>query len=165
MNSFSKDEKYFYKKRIIFKFEINLIKMQVRIFLKSFSAEKFIENDQFISTQFNISTNVNVTNIQKIEDGIKFSFITDITYSPSIAHINIKGEGILKDDEKIFEIVEKYDKKEALPPYLIQTIVNFSIIEATVLTRSLNIPPPIPLPKISIEEKKKEKDNKLTYLK
>lgn len=44
-------------------------------------------------------------------------------------------------------------------------IVNFSIIEATVLTRSLNIPPPIPLPKISIEEKKKEKDNKLTYLK
>ncbi len=139
--------------------------MQVRIFLKSFSAEKFIENDQFIPTQFSISTNVNVTNIQKIEGGIKISFITDINYSPSIAHINIKGEGILKDNEKIFEIIEKYDKKEALPPYLIQTIVNFSIIEATVLTRSLNIPPPIPLPKISIEEKKKEKNNKLTYLK
>lgn len=139
--------------------------MQAKIFLKSLLAEKFIEIDQLTLTQVNISTNVNVTNIQKIEDGVKFSFITDINYSPAIAHINIKGEGILKDDNEIFEIIEKYNKKETLPPYLIQTIINFSIIEATVLTRSLNIPPPIPLPKLSIEGKDKDKNNKLTYLK
>ncbi|MEM2416427.1 MAG: hypothetical protein QW755_04050 [Nitrososphaerota archaeon] len=138
--------------------------MQVKIFLKSFSAERFIDITQFPLTPFDISTNVNITNIQKIEKGIKFSFITNINYSPSIAYISIKGEGILENDEEILEIKEKYDKKESLPPYLIQSIINFSIVEATILTRSLNIPPPIPLPKLSVEEKDKDK-NKLTYLK
>jgi hypothetical protein len=129
-----------------------LINVSVRI--NYISAEKFWEHDKPIPPGVHISTNINVVGVERKDDVLDVPFVVNIGYTPSIAQINLKGHAILSGDKAELErIQEDYQKQRPPPPVLIQTITNASLIEATFLSRTLNIPPPIPLPSMPPPQK------------
>ncbi len=111
------------------------------------SAERFWEHGKPAPAGVHISTNVNIVGVESKGEKLSIPFVVTIGYTPSIAQISLKGQAILsgKPDE-LEKIQESYKTQRAPPPQLLQSITNVSLIEATVLSRSLNIPPPIPLP-------------------
>lgn len=111
------------------------------------SAERFWESGKLIPAGIRVSTNVNIVGVETKDEKLAAPFVVTIGYTPSIAQISFKGQVILSGKpEELKKIQDDYKKQRAPPPALLQTVTNTSLIEATMLSRSLNIPPPIPLP-------------------
>jgi len=131
--------------------------MQIKIQLNYLSAERLIQ--QVPQGPVHIQTNVNVVRVEEKEAGLIVPFVVSITYSPSVAQINIKGEAFVSGKpEELQQLKSDYDAKRPPPPNLLQAITTTSLVEATVLSRSLNIPPPIPLPHIGQKQPPKDKE-------
>ena len=132
--------------------------IQINISLSSVSAERLWEHGKPAPPEVHISTNVNVIGVEQKDEKITIPFVTTISYTPSIAQISIRGQAILSGErQEIEKIKDEYQRQRSPPPVVIQTITNVSLIEATVLSRSLNIPPPIPLP-VMVPESKPDKE-------
>lgn len=128
--------------------------MHVRVNVNSISAERFWEQDKPAPSGVHISTNVNVIGLEKKEDKLVAPFVVTIGYNPSIAQITIKGQAILSGSPEEIETTHENYKKQISPPQLLlQAITNTSLVEATVVSRSLNIPPPIPMPSLQAPQK------------
>ncbi len=97
-----------------------------------------------------ISTNINVVSIDKKSDGsLEVPFVLTITYNPSVAQINLKGSAYVQGDKgEIEKILNEYDQKKPPAQIILQSISNVVFIESVLISRILNIPPPIPLPMI-----------------
>ncbi len=120
---------------------------QVNVTINYISAEKFLEPGKPVPPKVHISTNVNIIGVEKKKGGISVPFVVTIAYSPSVAQISLKGQALVVGKEsELKEIREGYKKKKKPPFLLIHQITTYSLVEATVVSRSLNIPPPIPLP-------------------
>lgn len=128
--------------------------MQVNVNLSYISAERFWQQGQPGPGQVHISTNVNVMGVEPKDKGLLVPFIVTIGYTPSVAQINIKGQVLVSGSpEELDQIREDYNAKKAPSPAILQSITSASLIEATVVSRSLNIPPPIPLPSVQKQPK------------
>lgn len=126
----------------------------VAVSINYISAEKFWEQDKPVPPGVHISTNINVVGVEQKGEQLAVPFVVTIGYTPSIAQINLKGQAILSGERaELEQIRDDYKKQRAPPPMLIQTITNASLIEATFLSRTLNIPPPIPLPSMPKPQK------------
>ncbi len=127
------------------------------------SAERFWEHGKPAPAGVHISTNVNIVGVESKDEKLSIPFVVTIGYTPSIAQISLKGQAILSGKpEELEKIQESYKKQHAPPPQLLQSITNVSLIEATVLSRSLNIPPPIPLP--GMPKPSKPSDERPSYV-
>lgn len=123
--------------------------MHVHVEINYISAERFWGRDQPFPSGVHISTNINIVGVESRAEKLVVPFVVTIGYTPSVAQINIKGQALISGtSEELEKIHGGYKDKKAPPPVLLQTITNTSLIEATVISRSLNIPPPIPLPGI-----------------
>lgn len=128
--------------------------MQVRVDINYISAERFWERDQQFPSGIHISTNVNIVGVEARAERLLVPFVVTIGYTPSVAQINIKGQAVVSGTpEELGKIQESYRDRKAPPPILLQSITNTSLIEATIVSRSLNIPPPVPLPGIPQAQK------------
>jgi len=126
----------------------------VRVNVNYISAERFWEQDKPAPAGIHISTNVNIVGIEQKDDKLTVPFVVTIGYTPSIAQINIKGQALVSGSpDEIEKIQDGYKKQTPPPSLLLQAITNTSLIEATVVSRSLNIPPPIPLPSVPFPQK------------
>jgi hypothetical protein len=126
----------------------------VHVEINYISAERFWSRDQPFPSGIHISTNVNIVGMEPKVEKLVVPFVVTIGYTPSVAQINIKGQALVSGtSEELQKLHESYRDRKAPPPVLLQTITNTSLIEATLVSRSLNIPPPIPLPGIPPAQK------------
>lgn len=91
---------------------------------------------------------------------LKVDFSFDILYSNGAGKIAISGDVIYTDTPEIIEETLKMwdaDKKLAtqISEQVHKFIYNKAIIKALELSDSLNLPAPIPLPKVKVNESKK----------
>ncbi|PVX26325.1 MAG: hypothetical protein CW691_01780 [Candidatus Bathyarchaeum sp.] len=123
--------------------------VNVRVFVKNISAENFWEIGKPIPP-VQIATNLNVVGVNKKGEGLlEVPFIFTINYKPAVAQINFKGTShVIGQKEELEKIVKENKEKKAPPPVVLQSISNVVFLESVILCRTLNIPPPIPLPKI-----------------
>lgn len=130
--------------------------VNVGVFVKNISAESFWDIGKPIPP-VQIATNLNVVGISKKDEGtLEIPFVFTITYKPGVAQISLKGKSHVKGSEdEIQQILREHKEKKPPPPIVLQSISNVVFLESVVICRSLNIPPPIPLPKISPQPKKK----------
>jgi hypothetical protein len=123
--------------------------IRVNVAIANISADRFWDVGRPIPP-IQISTNINVVNMEKKpDDSLEVPFVLTISYNPSIAQISLKGSAYVSGDKtEIEKIVADYEKKKPPPQLIIQSISNVVFIESVLLSRTLNIPPPIPLPQI-----------------
>jgi hypothetical protein len=97
-----------------------------------------------------ISTNINMVGMEKKPDGsLEVPFVLTINYNPSIAQISLKGSAYVSGEKsEIDKVLKDYEEKKPPPQLIVQSISNVVFIESVLISRTLNIPPPIPLPQI-----------------
>ena len=123
------------------------------------SAEKFWGRDKPAPPGVHISTNINIINVEQRGEELTVPFIVTIGYTPAVAQISLKGQAIVSGEKDELErLHDDYKKQRAPPTQLLQTITNVSLIEATILSRTLSIPPPIPLPGLPPPQQKPDKE-------
>jgi hypothetical protein len=128
--------------------------LQIKVNLNYISAERFWEHGQPGPGQVHVSTNVNVIGIETRGEKLSVPFVVTIGYTPSVAQVSIKGQALVSGtSEELEKIKEDHRTRRAPPPILLQAITSTSLIEATVVSRSLQIPPPIPLPSVARQPK------------
>jgi len=128
--------------------------LHVRVSVNAISAERFWDPDKPAPSGVHISTNVNIIGLEKKEDKLAAPFVVTIGYNPSIAQITIKGQAFLSGTPEEIETMQNNYKKQISPPQLLlQAVTNTSLVEAIVASRSLNIPPPIPMPTLQATQK------------
>ena len=130
--------------------------VNVRVFVKNISAENFWEIGKPIPP-VQIATNLNVVGINKKDESmLEVPFVFTINYNPGVAQISLKGKSHVKGSkDELEQILKEHKEKKPPPPVGLQSISNVVFLESVLICRSLNIPPPIPLPKISSTQKKK----------
>ena len=120
--------------------------IHVNIFVTSLSAERFWDIERPMPTQVQIAVNINMLDIEQRADGtLESPFVFTVNYSPSIAQISVKGKAkISGDTEDTKKIVEEHQAKKVPPVQLVQAVSNAAVADAILISRSLNIPPPLP---------------------
>jgi hypothetical protein len=133
--------------------------LDIRVFVKNISAENFWEIGKSIPP-VKIATNLNVVGIKKkSEEMLEVPFVFTINYTPAVAQISLKGISLVKGlKDELEKIIRSHKEKQPPPPFILQSISNVVFLETVILCKSLNIPPPIPLPKIPTETKKKRSE-------
>ena len=129
--------------------------IQVRVFINNISAERLWEIGKPIPP-VKIATNLNILGINKKRpDILEAPFVLTINYTPPVAQISVKGRAHIKGkQDELKKIHSSYIERKPPPPIVVQSISNVVFLESVIITRTLNIPPPIPLPQITPMEKK-----------
>jgi hypothetical protein len=123
--------------------------IRVNVAIASISAERFWDFRKPVPP-IQIGTNINMVSVDRKADGaLEVPFVLTINYNPAIAQISLKGSAYVTGDKaEIDKVVKDYDEKKPPPPVIVQSISNVVFIESVLISRTLNIPPPIPLPQI-----------------
>ncbi len=123
--------------------------LRVNVVITSISAERFWDIRKPIPP-IQINTNINVVNMEKKQDeSLEVPFVLSITYNPSIAQMSLKGNALVTGEkDEVGTVLKDYEQKKPPAQIIIQSISNVVFIESVLISRTLNIPPPIPLPQI-----------------
>lgn len=123
--------------------------IRVNVAITNISAERFWDIRKPIPP-IQIGTNINIVGMEKKPaDSLEVPFVLAINYNPSIAQISLKGTAYVSGDkDEIEKALKDHEDKKPPPPLVVQSISNVVFIESVLISRTLNIPPPIPLPQI-----------------
>lgn len=115
----------------------------------------------------NINNNVTIKDVKdqdlnlgkEKKDALKFNFEFTVNYDPDIGKVLLEGEVIYMDEaKKVKEIVDnwKKDKKieKDISTMVLNTVLTKSNVKALIISQDINLPSPIPLPKVQAQEKK-----------
>ena len=116
--------------------------------------------------KINISNNVTIENIeessfsvgQEEQKSLKITFKFISSYEPEVGSIELIGDLIFIDSiVRIKEIFSDWKEKKRLPKEVMTEVLNVVLnrcnIQALILARDINLPSPIPLPKVKVETK------------
>lgn len=123
--------------------------LRVNVIINSLSAERFWDIRKPIPP-IQINTNINVVGMEKKQDeSLEVPFVLSIAYNPSIAQMSIKGNAyVTGEKDEIEKALKDFEQKKPPPQIIIQSVSNVVFVESVLISRTLNIPPPIPLPQI-----------------
>ena len=112
--------------------------------------------------QVKVNTNVGVKSVEKSELELasvkqptaRFEFEFKVSYEPKIGEIGILGEVIWVDSkENILALLDNWKKSKKIDQKILLGILNRilakSHIEALILSKELNLPAPVQLPKVT----------------
>lgn len=121
-----------------------------------------VEKKNAIKGKVNIANNVSIKNVQKADlnigstkkTSLNFEFEFTSKYEPDFAEMLFTGHLVWMGEEKQVKEIEKdwkNNKKidKAIMAKIMNAILTKCNIEALIMSRELNLPPPIPLPKIT----------------
>ena len=120
-----------------------------------------------VKGKININNNVTIKNVEEQnlnlgkekQNALKFVFEFIAKYEPDMGSIKLEGNVIyMADSKKIKEILDgwKKDKKLAkdISTGILNTVLTRSNVQALILSQNINLPPPIPLPKVQVDQEK-----------
>lgn len=132
-----------------------------------------VEKKDTAKGKINISNNVGITDIKKgdltvgntKQPGLKFLFSYKSKYEPEFASIELQGHvHYLTNEKDAKEILDAWTKDKRVAKNVAEQIVNAiltkSNVQSIILSNTVNLPPPVPMPKVNVagpgevEEKK-----------
>ncbi|HVP26622.1 MAG TPA: hypothetical protein VMT26_03035 [Candidatus Bathyarchaeia archaeon] len=137
--------------------------IRVNVAITNVSAERFLDIKKPFP-QVNINTNLNLVGVEKVEDSLEVPFVLTISYNPSVAQMSLKGKAYVAGEKvELDKIYKEYEEKKPPPPIILQSISNVVFLESVVISRTLNVPPPIPLPQIGQAQPPAKKPSEMDY--
>ncbi len=138
--------------------------IRVNVSITNVSADRFLDMRKPIP-QININTNLNLIGVEKaVDDSLEVPFVLTINYNPSIAQMSLKGKAyVVGEKPELEKILKEYEEKKPPPPIILQSISNVVFLESVVISRTLNIPPPIPLPQVGQPQQPVKKSSEKDY--
>jgi hypothetical protein len=123
--------------------------LRVNVVITSISAERFWDVRKPVPP-IQINTNINIVGMEKKQDeSLEVPFVLSIGFNPSIAQMSINGMAYVNGERnEVDKALKDYEQKKPPPQIIIQSVSNVVFIESVLISRILNIPPPIPLPQI-----------------
>ena len=120
--------------------------LAVNVFVTSLSGERLWDVAKPLPQQVNIGVNINVLGLEgKSDVTAEAPFVFAVNFVPSIAQINIRGRAQINgNSEEIRKMLDDSKQQKPPPLALIQAVSNASIAEAILLSKAMNIPPPLP---------------------
>ena len=127
------------------------------------------EKKGVLGGKVSINNNVTITELQSVDAAIgkekqkalRFLFEFSSKYEPGFGGITIRGEVIyiVGDEKKAKELTEGWKKDKKVPPEIMRPIMDIILaranVEAIILSRDMNLPPPLPMPKVTNEKEEK----------
>lgn len=111
--------------------------------------------------KISIANNIGIKDVSGIElkfgkdknRALKFSFVFETKYEPKFGHIKLEGDLVyMGTPENVKKIEEDWKKNKKLPKEVAQSVMAHIIdkgnIEAIIMSRTVSLPSPVPLPKI-----------------
>ena len=122
---------------------------KVSVFIHQVSAERLWDIEKPIPP-VQVATNLNLVGVEKTRDELlEVPFVFTINYNPAVAQSSVKGKAhVTGEKEELNQIHTAYTDKKSPPPVIVQSISNVAFLESILISRTLNMPPPIPLPQI-----------------
>lgn len=124
-----------------------------------------VEKHKPAQGKVSVNNNVALKDVEKtelkfgtaVQDALNFTFEFTAAYEPKIATILIEGNLTYFDKpEAVKKLHEGWKKDKKVPPEVMTPILNSILtrcnVEALLLSREINLPPPIPLPKVKIKK-------------
>ena len=120
----------------------------------------FAQQKKAAKGNLKIGTNVKIDDVQKTKLAIgkdratvKISFTYNVNYDPDIGGLELQGDVLFMQEEKVIDaVMAEWEKKKALPKKLsapiVTQIMQKCTIQALVMTKDIGLPPPLPLPKV-----------------
>ncbi|MBU1199713.1 MAG: hypothetical protein KKF46_00720 [Nanoarchaeota archaeon] len=111
-----------------------------------------INNNVAIKTVEETTLNINAD-----KKALKLDFEFTSIYEPGIGNIQMLGEVVyLADKAKAADIIKQWKKNKKLDKDVMTAVLNNVLakcnIQALILSKDMNLPPPIPLPKVGDKE-------------
>ncbi|MEK6946310.1 MAG: hypothetical protein AABX32_01780 [Nanoarchaeota archaeon] len=108
-----------------------------------------------------INNNVSIKDVQEDsfsmgkekQNVLKFTFDFTSKYEPNVGTVLLEGELLyVEEPKKVKEILSSWKKDKKLDKELMATLLNTLLVkcnvQALILSQQINLPPPIPLPKV-----------------
>lgn len=126
------------------------------------------EKHESAKGKIDINNNVGIKDVEEDsfsfgdnkQNVLKFKFEFTSKYEPNFGNILFEGELLyLEDSKKTKEILNSWKKDKKIPKDimagLLNTILTKCNVQALILSQEVNLPPPIPLPKVQIQTPEK----------
>ena len=123
------------------------------------------EKKEAAKGKIDINNNVSIKDIKEDsfsfgsnkQNVIKFIFEFTSKYEPSVGNILFEGELLYMEDPKnTKEILSSWKKDKKIPKEimggLLNTILTKCNVQALILSQEVNLPPPIPMPKVQLQQ-------------
>ena len=129
--------------------------------IRSIDAERYGEKEE-ARGNLRVDHNSSVTRIRKINNNKnELNFRFNINYS-NMGKIKIEGKILFQGDYP--DLAKKWKENNQMPQEVAQqihsTIISNCVPQAVVLAKDLQLPPPIPLPKVNLaDEQEQDKKN------
>ena len=120
--------------------------MKVNVFVTNMTGERLWEVEKELPTQIQIAVNINVLGIEEQSDGsLRSPFVFTVNFTPAIAQISIKGRARIQGEkDEMQKILQEQKEKKVPPAQILQAIASTAIAEAILISKTINIPPPLP---------------------
>lgn len=116
--------------------------------------------------KIDISNNVSIKDVQednfslgkdKQQNVLRFIFEFASKYEPNVGNVVLEGELLyMEEAKKAKELLNSWKKDKKLPKELMEGMLNTILtkcnVQALILSQQVNLPPPIPLPKVQIQQ-------------
>lgn len=122
-----------------------------------------VEKKPMKGGKISISNNVAIKDIKEKElhlgkekqKAVQFIFEFTSKYDPDVGNISIEGELLfIEEAKKVQEILDDWKKDKKVPQDVMTNILNNILnkcnIAALIFSREVNLPAPIPLPKVQV---------------
>ncbi len=127
------------------------------------------EKNEAAKGKIDINNNVSIKNVEESDlslgkekqNALKFIFEFTSKYEPDVGTILFEGEVLyLEDPKKVKEILNSWKKDKKIDKELMAGVLNTVLtkcnVQALILSQEVNLPPPIPMPKVQIANPEKE---------
>lgn len=114
--------------------------------------------------KINISNNVSVKDVSEADfnigstkqKGLKYSYEFSSKFEPKVGSIIIEGDVlVLEETKKVNEILKGWKKNKKIDKEILAPVINMILskcnIKALILSQDVNLPSPIPLPRVKKE--------------
>ena len=126
------------------------------------------EKKDAIKGKISINNNVVIKDVEEKDlslgmskqQSLRFIFEFISKYDPNVGSITLTGDVLfIEEAKKIKEIIAGWKKNKKLPKEVTSKVLNTVLgkcnVQALILSEQINLPPPIPLPRVQVRETEK----------